>query len=131
MAKIREFVQTNDIVSDDAAIASINTKVRSTYARCWLRFRTYAQPTHNWDLEAAIPSEKVFLDYFKLMRERGWLSSSLTTAYSQINSVIKYKYTNKKLQMYLRLTKLLRSYDTGKPHDFLKLCNKSKMPSSR
>ena len=64
------------------------------------------------EFEERMPTEDEFADYFRSLRlEKKLSSSTMWTTYSIVNAVVKGKY-GKRLQNYLRLTTLLKSFDT-------------------
>lgn len=68
--------------------------------------------TNAGDFDNRMPTEEEFTEQLKYLRtEKKMASSDLWTAYSMINTVVKWKYSQR-LQQYLRLTTLLKSFDS-------------------
>lgn len=98
------------VYSDDIAIEAIKEPSRKRYLKLWSEFKDKASNSGDFDMR--MPTEDELADYFRYLRiEKKMSSSTIWTTYSILNSVVKAKY-GKQLQIYPRLTLLLKSYNT-------------------
>ena len=96
------------LLGDDEAFEAIKEGNRQKYIKIWKDFKIFLG---DFDLEKSIPSEDDVLRWIRKMRtEDKFMSSSLWTKYSMVNTVIKAKY-GFSMKDYHRVTNLLKSYD--------------------
>ena len=96
------------LLGDEEAFEAIKEGNRGKYVKIWKDFKIFLG---DFDLDKAIPSEDDILRWIRKMRtEDKFMSSSLWTKYSMVNTVIKAKY-GFSMKEYLHFTNLLKSYN--------------------
>ena len=92
--------------SVDALLSdSIPSKSRSTYEKAWKEFAEFV------DKPNEKPNEEDFLQFFDYLKtEKNFVASSIWAIYSRLNAMFQLKHGDK-LQIYPRVTQLLKSYE--------------------
>ena len=98
-----------EIYNNQEALQGVKEGSRGNYSKQWQLFLDFSKDPNMY--EDRMPTEKEMIDYFNHLRlTLNRASSTLWNIYSILNSVIKGKY-GKKLQIYTRLTSIIKSYD--------------------
>jgi hypothetical protein len=97
------------IVADEEVFVQFKEESKKQYTRIWSQFCDFV-PQH--DFELGPPGEESFSLFFNFLRqETKFASTTLWTYYSCLQSIMKRKY-NVKLQELLRLTMLIKGFNT-------------------
>ena len=97
----------SEIYPLDQALELVKEKSRGKYAKEWQVFTTYCKNS----FDDRMPFEREMMDYLKYLRHTlNRASSTIVCNYSMLNKICKNRY-GKQLQIYARLSDLLKSYN--------------------